>query len=110
MGQFFGRFSGGFIACALLLFAFATVVGWSCCGERAFSYLTGGRYTKLYKLLYVLMALPGAVVPMRTVWALADLMNGLMTIPNTAAVLLLWKTVRAQSEDWLAKTKAPRAG
>lgn len=104
--QIFGRFSGSFITAALLLFAFATVIGWSCCGERAFGYLCGTRYSFVYKLAYVILIIPGGLARVRTVWALSDILNGLMAIPNTAAVLLLWKEVAAQTRDYMSMSKA----
>ncbi len=98
--QIFGGFSGSFITAALLLFAFATVIGWSCCGERAFVYLCGAEHAKLYKLAYVLAIIPGGLMQMRTVWALSDLLNGLMALPNTLAVLLLWRQVAQQTNEY----------
>ena len=87
----FGKLSGSFITLALMLFAFATVIGWSCYGERAFGYLCGTKYTWLYKMAYVLAIIPGSLFEVRTAWALSDLLNGLMAIPNTVAILLLWR-------------------
>lgn len=98
----FGDFSGSFITAALMLFAFATIVGWSCFGERAFGYLCGTRYNFIYKLAYILMIIPSGFIKVDTVWALSDILNGLMAIPNTIAILFLWKQVRAQTENYLA--------
>ncbi len=95
----FGSFSGSFITLCLLLFAFSTIVSWSCCGERAFCYIFGGKYTKYYKLLYVLLIMPGAVLDMRAVWSLSDLFNGLMAIPNIIAVVLLCPELRCLCAD-----------
>lgn len=100
--QLFGSFSGSFITAALMLFAFATIVGWSCFGERAFGYLCGTRYNLLYRLAYLIMIIPSGFIKIDTVWALSDILNGLMAIPNTIAILFLWKQVSAQTGDYLA--------
>lgn len=89
----FGEFSGSFITIALMLFAFATVISWGCCGEKAFTYLCGTRYVMLYRTAYTLAIILGGFTKLRTIWALSDILNGLMLIPNTVAVLLLWRRV-----------------
>ncbi len=89
--QLFGSFSGSFTAASTLLFAFATVVGWSCCGERSFAYLLGEDATKWYRLLYVTSIIPGCIVNSGLVWAASDIVNALLMLPNMAAVILLWR-------------------
>ncbi|MCL2486882.1 MAG: sodium:alanine symporter family protein [Oscillospiraceae bacterium] len=84
-----GDASGAFMTVAALLFAFATIVAWSCFGGAAFSYISGGRYLLVYKLLYVGAIMLGAVTGLRTVWTVSDILNGLMLIPNLLAVILL---------------------
>ena len=96
----FGRYSGSFVTVALLLFAFATIVGWGCCGERAFSYIAGGKGSMVYRALYVLAIIPGAMLNVDAAWALSDLLNGLMALPNIVAVLLLWRKVAKQTRDY----------
>jgi len=96
----FGEFSGSFITVTLILFAFATIIGWSCCGERAFGYLFGGKYAFAYRLAYVIAIVVGGMVKVRTVWALSDVLNGLMLIPNTVVILLLWREVSEQTQKY----------
>lgn len=105
--QLFGRFSGSFITAALMLFAFATIVGWSCFGERAFGYLCGSRYNFIYKLIYLIIIIPSGFMKVNTVWAISDILNGLMAIPNTVAILFLWKQVSAETKDYLAMQDSP---
>lgn len=90
----FGEFSGSFSAAATLLFAFATVVGWSCCGERSFAYLFGEKATKWYKLLYVSLIIPGCIISADAVWAASDIFNALLMLPNLAVVMMLWARER----------------
>ncbi|MBE6853473.1 MAG: sodium:alanine symporter family protein [Ruminococcus sp.] len=85
----FGKYSGFFISILVSLFAFATLVGWSHCGESAFSYVFGKKECYIYKFIYCLAAYTGAVLSLKTVWTLSDIFNGLMIIPNITALILL---------------------
>ena len=77
------------IAIALALFAFSTLLGWSYYGERAAEYLAGSKIILPYKLLFVIFAFVGSVIALDTVWNIADILNGLMVIPNVVGMLLL---------------------
>lgn len=66
------------------LFAFCTLIGWCCCGEQAVRYLGGERLRLPYRLLFCLCAGIGAVVSLRSVWALSDIANGLMANSQSA--------------------------
>ncbi|MDW7651091.1 MAG: sodium:alanine symporter family protein [Bacillota bacterium] len=74
---------GGYIvAVGLVFFSFSTLVAWSFYGEKCFEYLAGTRSVLLYRLIWIPLIPVGAVGGLRTVWALADTLNGLMAIPN----------------------------
>lgn len=73
----------------IVTFAFSTILGWSYYGERAVEYLSGKRYLIIYRVLYVAAVFAGAVVQLTVVWNLADLLNGLMAIPNLVSLLAL---------------------
>lgn len=73
----------------LFTFAFTTIIGWSYYGERCVEYLSGKRWLKTYRVLYIAMAFIGSVVNLGMVWNLADCMNALMAIPNLISLLLL---------------------
>ncbi len=73
----------------LITFAFSTILGWYYYGERCAVYLFGERIIMVYKILWVVGVFVGSVVELNLIWNLADLMNGLMAIPNIIAVLLL---------------------
>ena len=85
-----GPFGGAFVSVCLLLFAFTSLLGWSYYGERGLACLTGGRRgILLYRFLFLLMIVAGSVADLSAVWQLADIFNGLMALPNLAALLLL---------------------
>ena len=88
-GMTFGRFGAAFIAVAIMLFAFSTVLGWSHYGTKACEYLFGERSTLIYKLLFVAAVFGGAVMGDNLAWSLADTFNGMMMIPNLIGVIAL---------------------
>ena len=88
-GATFGQIGTGFVAIALLLFAFSTILGWSHYGTKAFEYLFGTKSTIVYKVIFVLAVFGGAVMGENLAWDLSDTFNGLMMIPNLIGVLVL---------------------
>ena len=89
----------------ILTFAFSTILGWSYYGERAVEYLSGKRYLILYRVLYVAAIFAGAVVQLTVVWNLADLLNGLMAIPNLVSLLALAGVIVAETRRYNKKRK-----
>ena len=74
---------------ALCCFAIATVLGWGLYGARCVQFLFGDSAWKKFVLLQGVMVVVGAVLNTGTVWLLADIVNGLMAIPNLIALFLL---------------------
>ncbi|MDO5310750.1 MAG: alanine/glycine:cation symporter family protein [Clostridia bacterium] len=88
-GSAFGQIGTGFVAIALLLFAFSTVLGWSHYGTKACEYLFGTKSTLPYRIIFVIAIFGGAVMGENLAWDLSDTFNGLMMIPNLIGVLVL---------------------
>lgn len=88
-GNVFGQPGKWFVAIAMLLFAFTTVLGWSQYGSKAVEYLFGIKGVKIYKVIFVLMIVSGALMTSSLAWDISDTFNGLMMIPNLIAVVLL---------------------
>ncbi len=86
-----GDFGEKFMGVCIVLFAFATIVGWAYQGERAFEFLMKRRtrYNLLYRFIYGLMAFVGCMCPLQMVWDISDICNGLMAVPNLICVLAL---------------------
>ena len=78
-----------FIAFALMMFAFSTILGWSYYGERAVEYLKGKKWSYVYRLLYIVAVYVGSIASLNIVWNIADCMNALMAIPNLLSLLFL---------------------
>jgi AGCS family alanine or glycine:cation symporter len=89
----FGGFGPKFIAVAILLFAYSTVLGWSHYGSKAFEYLFGTKATAVYKVVFIIMIFFGCTMSLGLAWDLSDTFNGLMMIPNLIGVLALSGTV-----------------
>ncbi len=81
---------GGYVVvCGLVIFAFTTILGWSYYGERCAEFLFGVKVIWPYRLLW-LVAIPlGAMGKLGLIWLIADVMNGLMAVPNLIALTLL---------------------
>ena len=77
-----------FVCISLCLFAFATVTGWSYYGEKAAEYIWSEKRIWIYRCAYLICIVVGAYIQLDTVWALSDIFNALMAIPNLMA---LWK-------------------
>lgn len=78
-----------FIAFALMMFAYSTILGWSLYGTRCTQYLFGIKVSKVYQLVFIAIVIVGCVSPIEAVWNLADTFNGLMAIPNFIALFAL---------------------
>ena len=87
--KYFGPVGEKFIAIAMLLFAFTTVLGWSQYGTKAVEYLFGEKGVKVYKSIFVVMIISGAVMTSSLAWDISDTFNGLMMIPNLIGVVSL---------------------
>ena len=89
LGAGFGRFGEMFIAVAILLFAFTTVLGWSHYGGKAAEYLFGIGGAKVYRIIFVLMIISGSLMTSSLAWDISDTFNALMMIPNLIGVIVL---------------------
>lgn len=102
-GKMFGTVGEMFIAVAILLFAFSTVLGWSHYGSKACEYLFGLKATYLYKIIFTIAVYGGAVMGENLAWDIADTLNGLMAIPNLIGVLALSGTVSAITANYVKR-------
>ncbi len=99
----FGKAGPAFIALAILLFAFSTVLGWSHYGSKAWEYLFNTKSTIIYKIVFIVMIYEGAVMKQNLAWDLSDTFNGLMAIPNLIGVLSLSPIVVKITKNYVAR-------
>lgn len=79
---------------SIILFALATLVGWSYFGEKAVEYLFGKDGIGTYRVCYIVMIYIGGILPLDFVWELTDLINALMIPPNLIALWFLFKKIK----------------
>ena len=91
-----------FVAVALMLFAFSTVLGWALYGTRSVQYLFGSKAIRPYQIVFVIVAVVGCVASIDVVWDISDTFNGLMAIPNFIAVFGLSGVVAKLTKDYFS--------
>lgn len=84
----------------LSLFAFTTILGWNYYGERCCEFLFGVKSIMPYRLIFVLMVGLGAFLQLEAVWLIADIVNGLMALPNLIAIVALSGVVVAETKAY----------
>lgn len=101
-----GMFGTFILTGGLLTFVFSTILGWAYYGEKAIEYLAGSGAVRPYRWVWVLAVYVGTVTHMDVVWTFADVMNGLMALPNLIALLALSGMVAAESRKYLPALRA----
>ncbi len=94
-----------FIAIAMFLFAFTTVLGWSHYGSKAWEYLFGAKTTIVFRIIHVCTVILGALLTSSLAWDISDTFNGLMMIPNLIGVVALSPLVVKITKNYLARKK-----
>jgi len=89
----------------LALFAFSTIIAWSYYGDRSVKFMFGEKAVLPYRVIYTLLIVVGAVVPLKLVWNIADVTNILMAIPNLIALILLSALVKKMKDEYFEQHK-----
>jgi len=92
-----GNWGGIIVAVGLSMFAFSTLLGWAYYGERNMDFLFGRRAVTPYRLAFIVAIFIGTVLALEPLWLLADILNGLMALPNLIGLLLLSGVVARES-------------
>ena len=93
------------VTVGLIFFAFTTILGWNYYGERCTEYLFGVKGIKIYRLIFILLVSIGAFLKLDMIWVLADIVNGLMAIPNLIALIGLSGVIAAETKLYFDKIK-----
>ncbi|HEM3705744.1 TPA: sodium:alanine symporter family protein [Streptococcus suis] len=101
----FGNAGSIALTISLVLFAFTTILGWSYYGERCIEFLFGTKSILPYRLLFVAMVALGGFLKLDLIWTIADIVNGLMALPNLIALLALSPVVIKETRQYFAKKK-----
>ena len=103
----YGGWSSIFTAVALCCFAFSTIIGWGLYGSRFLAFLChNDKVVRPFFVVYSFVSILGATVDLGLLWSVADTFNGLMSIPNLIALLLLSCTVVNLTKEFFASEKA----
>jgi len=106
----FPALGGGFVAIALLLFAFTTIMAYYYIAETNLSYLMAKGTNKwLLGLLRVIIlgaTFLGSVKTAESAWALGDIGVGIMAWLNIIAIILLQKPALRALKDYQTQRKA----
>ena len=101
----YGSIGGMLLTVSLALFAFTTILGWNYYGERAVLYLAGVRAILPYRLVFIALIACGAFLKLEAIWVLADIVNGLMAIPNLIALIALSGIVVHETRHYFEKLR-----
>lgn len=85
----------------LVLFAFTTILGWNYYGERCIEYLLGVKAILPYRIIFIGLIACGAFLKLEAIWILADIVNGLMALPNLIALLGLTGVIVAETKLYM---------
>lgn len=108
--QAYPHFGGYMLMVGLVLFAFTTILGWNYYGERCMEYLVGTKGIMPYRIGFIILVGCGAFLKLESIWILADIVNGLMAIPNLIALLGLSGVVVAETRKYMEHVKAEKKG
>lgn len=90
----------------LILFSFSTIIGWSYYGEKCVEFLFGSGVIIYYRILWIVIIPVAASIELNLMWLIADIMNGLMSIPNLIALILLAPVIFRQTSESIGSFKA----
>ena len=101
-----GSLGSIFVAIAILLFAFSSIIGNYYYGEANIRFISRRPiYLWIYRVLVSCMVMCGAVMSLDLAWSLADVTMGLMTICNLIAIVLLSRQALWLLSDYISKKK-----
>ncbi|KYH28602.1 MULTISPECIES: alanine/glycine:cation symporter family protein [Clostridium] len=93
------------VTIGLMFFAFTTILGWNYYGERCIVYLTGVKGIKPYRIIFIILVASGAFIKLELIWTIADIVNGLMAIPNLIALVGLSGVIVSETKQYFKELK-----
>jgi AGCS family alanine or glycine:cation symporter len=93
------------VSIGLILFAYSTIISWSYYGEKGIEYILGRRAVVPYKFVFLAFLPIGAGLKLGLVWGIADILNGLMALPNLVALLALSGVVAAATKKYFGELR-----
>jgi len=100
--QALGQTGAWLVGFGLMFFAFSTIIAWSYYGDRSAEFLFGERAIMPYRVIYTVLVVVGAWIPLNLVWNIADITNILMALPNLISLILLAGLVKKLGDEYFA--------
>ena len=104
-----GQWGSIIVTLCLAMFAFSTILGWCYYGERNVERLVGVKWVLPYRIIFSLVVFVGATTSLSVVWNVADILNGLMAIPNLIGLLVLSGLIARETKHYLDNDPELRA-
>lgn len=101
-------FGGYIVIIGSILFGYSTIIGWAYYGEKCSEYIFGEKSILFYRLVFTLCVLIGVGIPIEMVWAMADIANAFMALPNLVALIALSGIIVSQTDLFMKKVKKER--
>lgn len=101
----FGAVGSFILMIGLTLFAFTTILGWNYYGERCAVYVWGTKCIPAYRSAFILIISCASFLKLEAIWALADIVNGLMAFPNLIALVMLSGIVVSETQLYINHLK-----
>lgn len=102
-----GKAGGIFVAVAIFLFAFSSIIGNYYSGEANIRFITPKKSVLyIYRLAVGGMVMFGALASLELAWSLADITMAFMTICNLFAISLLSKQAFLLLHDYIAQKRS----
>ncbi|TKF24290.1 sodium:alanine symporter family protein [Vibrio genomosp. F6] len=92
------------VSIGLIFFAFTTILGWNYYGERCVVFLFGTKAILPYKFIFVVLVASGAFMKLDMIWIIADIVNGLMAIPNLIGLIALRQVVIEETKQFFTSS------
>jgi AGCS family alanine or glycine:cation symporter len=95
------------VVLCMVMTAYDTMLAWCFYGETCAAYLFGTRARVIYRVLWFAPIMLGSLWELKSVWGIADTLNGLMAIPNLIALLFLGPVVFRLTKEFFHKDQNP---
>lgn len=101
-----GSWSGIFLAIAILMFGYSTIIGNYYYGETNIGFIKESKTAlTIFRIIVVGFVMFGSVAKVQLVWDLADLFMAFMALINLVAIFMLWKVAKPVLEDYFIQRK-----
>lgn len=100
----YGRLGKTIVCIFLICFAYATILGWSFYGLRCSQFVFGKKASSAYFVLQTGAVIWGAILKTPEIWRMAEILNGLMALPNLLMLMMLSPELRTLTDSYQPRT------